>query len=365
MGLFRKKQGYLGVDLGSTSIKLVELKNERGIPTLQTYGYAERAMGDIVRGNPEEVQKKAADLLKKLYKKTGAKSYQVVTALPNFAVFNSVITLPVMSKKDLASAVKWEAKKFIPLPLEKVVLDWKIIEEIKQKKGAVILPQKTPQLENRNNQKDPPKRIYKILLTAASRELIKRYVNIFSLADLQLVSLETEAFALSRALVGKEETTTMIIDSSAVSTDIMIIEKGVPVLNRSIDVGGVNLTKTIAEHLNIDFKKAEQIKRDIGLSKTSKIPEIIIKEFQPIVEEINYSLNAYQTQTGKMVEKVILSGGSAYLPNLTSYISNIVKTKVFIGNPWARIAYPIDLKPALEEIAPRFAVAIGLALREM
>jgi len=352
MGLFRKKQGYLGIDLGSTSIKLVELKKERGIPTLSTYGYAERPL----EKDTEKTEEKIANLLKKLYQKAGAKSYKAVTALPNFAVFNSVITLPVMSKKELASAIKWEAKKFIPLPLEKIVLDWKIVEEIKQTKKKT---------NEKIEKTDLPKRAYRILLTAASRDLIKKYINIFRLADLQIISLETEAFALARSLVGKDEAPTMIIDTSAVSTDIIIIEKGLPVLNRSINVGGINLTKAIAEYLNIDFKKAEQIKRDASLVKTSKIPELLISEFQPIVEEIKYSMNAYQIQTGKMIEKVILSGGSAYLPNLTDYIGEIVKTKVFIGNPWSRIAYPLDLKPALEEIAPRFAVAVGLALREI
>ncbi len=78
---------------------------------------------------------------------------------------------------------------------------------------------------------------------------------------------------------------------------------------------------------------------------------------------MNYSLNLYQTQAGKKVERVILSGGSAYLPNLVDYFEKILKVKVMIGNPWSRIAYPAELKPALDEIAQRFVVAIGLALR--
>jgi len=404
MLFFKKKQGFLGVDLGSTSLKLVELRSEKGVPTLVTYGYAERAMGDIVRGNAEEVQKNAVDLLQKLFKSAGAESYQAISALPNFSVFNSVITLPVMSKKDLTQAIQWEAKKVVPMPLEEVILDWEIIEEVKtdgtispspisaslsSEKSA---PSETPlaklekeniegSLSNQNTSglggisnsssidvsaaSSKERKLYRVLLTAASRSLVKKYVEIFRLANLQLLAIETEAFALARALVGKDEATTMIIDSSAVTTDIVIIEKGIPVLNRSIDVGGVTLTRSIANILNIDFKRAEQFKRDVGLGGTSKIPGIIEQALKPVVEEINYSLNLYQNKAGQTIEKVILSGGSAYLPDLDNYFAKLLNVKVVIGDPWSRVAYPADLKPALQEVAPRFAVAIGLALRQM
>ncbi len=354
MGLFSfgKSSNYLGVDVGSTSIKLVELRREKGLPTLVTYGYAEKAMGDIVRGSPEEVQVKAADLLKRLCKEAGATTYKAVTALPNFSVFNSVISLPAMSKKDLGAAVNWEAKKFIPIPLKEVILDWKIIEELLAENK-----------EKEQKVKMKGAKMFRLLLTAASRNLVKRYLEIFRLANLQLLALETEAFALARALVGKEETSIMIIDSSAVSTDVIVIEKGIPVLNRSIDVGGVTITRAIANCLNIDFKRAEQFKRDIGLTGVSRIPAMIEQTLKPVVDEVNYSLKLYQEQTGQVVERVVLSGGSAYLPNLTEYFTKILNVKTFVGDPWARISYPTDLKPALEEIAPRFAVAIGLALR--
>ncbi len=341
--LFKKEKSFLGVDIGSTSIKLVELKKKRNIPYLVTYGYGEKAIGDMIKSKPSEVAEKAANLLKKIYQKSGAESFQAVTALPNFSVFSSVITLPVMSKKDLVDAIRWEAKKIIPISLEEVILDWKIIETFKA-----------------NNKKN-----YRLLLTAASRRLVERYVDIFRRANLQLLSLETESFALSRSLLSKDEALTMIIDSSALTTDVVIFENGIPTLNRSIDVGGITITKSIANCLKIDFERAEQFKRDIGMSGSSKVPHIIQDVLRPVLDEIHYSLNLYQNQTGKLVEKIILSGGSAYLPNFPEFLSKNLETKVFIGNPWARVAYPKELEPALKEIAPRFSVAIGLALREL
>ncbi len=337
-----KKNNFLGVDLGTTSLKLVEFTTERGVPKLVTYGYAERAVADIAKDDSKAILDKVAALLKRLYNQCGIHSYKAVTALPNFSVFNSVITLPMMKKKELDSAVRWEAKKFVPLPMKDVILDWRIIDQIEISKK---------------------KKHYRILLTAAAKSLVQRYVEIFKKADLQLLSLETEAFALTRSLLGKSQATTMIIDISAVTTDIIITDKGVPALNRSIDVGGITITRAIANSLKISFDRAEQFKRDIGMSGSSKIPEVISGILKPVIDEMNYSKKLYQDQSGKIIEQIILSGGSAYLPNLTDHFSKAVDIKVLIGDPWARISYPEELKPALYEVAPRFAVAIGLGLR--
>ncbi len=346
MGFFGigAKKSFLGVDVGSTSIKLVELTKEKGLPTLVTYGYAERAIGDIIKGDAKEIIVKVGTLLKKLYTEAGVIGYKAITALPNFSVFNSVITLPVMNEKELGAAIRWEAKKFVPMPIEEVVLDWRIID-------TIVVGRK--------------KKNYRILLTAAAKNLVKRYVEIFKQADLELLSLETESFALTRSLIGKSQATAMIIDTSAVTTDIIIIEKGVPALNRSIDVGGITISRAIANSLNIDYRRAEQFKKDIGMGGSSKIPKIIEGIMKPVADEVSYSLQLYQEQSGKIIEQVILSGGSAYLPGLTDYFSKLLNIRVIVGDPWSRVAYPADLKPALVEVAPRFAVAIGLALREL
>ncbi len=346
MGLFGigDKKTYLGVDIGSTSIKLVELEEQKGVPVLLTYGYAERALKDVISGSSQEILTKVASLLKRVYTEAEVEGYKAVTALPNFSVFTSVITVPVMKKNDLKSAVRWEAKKVVPMPINQVVLDWRIINTFQTVNG-------------KNN--------YRVLLTAASKKLVKRYVEIFKQANLELLSLETESFALSRSLLGKSKETTMVIDVSALTTDIIIIEDGVPALNRSIDVGGVTISRAIANSLHIDFKRAEQFKRDIGMGGNSKIPQVIQGILNPVVDEMKYSIKLYKEQSDKNIDKVIISGGSAYLPNLPAFFSSVLNKRVIIGDPWARVAYPNEMKPALQEVAPRFTVAVGLALREI
>ena len=149
---------------------------------------------------------------------------------------------------------------------------------------------------------------------------------------------------------------------------IIIAEDGIPVLNRSVDVGGRTTTHAIVNSLKVDMERAEQFKRDIGfaLDVQNGIPQTIESSVSPVVNEIKYGLDLYYSHpTSRKVERIILTGGSAYLPRLPEYLTSLLSMKVFVGDPWARVIYPVELKPALDEIAPRFAGAVGLGMREI
>lgn len=363
MALFNSKQNYLGIDLGSSSIKIVELRNEKGKPRLVTYGFQEQG-ADIVKSDNKEVQEKIILALKKITKRAKTTSDKVIAALPSYSVFSSIISLPAMSRKELMSAIHWEAKKFVPMPIEEMILDWKILEgevaskiEVRNKKGR-------PQKEASGQAKH-----LKILLTAAPKNLVQRYVDIFTRASLKLIGLETDTFALERSLIGSDKSAIMIVDIGAMATNISIIQDGIPLLNKSIDVGGNTITKAIANNLNIDLERAEQFKRDFGISTgerpESQIPKTIEFVIGSIVNEIRFCFNLFQSQSTSKIEKIILAGGSAFLPNLPAYFERVLNIRTYIGNPWARVVYPLDLKPALDDIGPRFAVTIGLAMRQI
>ncbi|HAH04018.1 TPA: hypothetical protein DCL28_00465 [Candidatus Komeilibacteria bacterium] len=412
MGIFSSaKVSYVGVDVGTASIKLVELKRESGRPFLVTYGYVDIST-DIIRSNTPETRKKIVDSLKKVIASAGVTTASAIAALPTFSVFNSIITLPKMQAKDLASAVRWEAKKYVPLPLEEMILDWKIIKEPgekvcavetskkltleqQSKKGGFSLFSKKKAVKDQSGDQaeakaKPPKKaamedksavimpetrpnkpdISRILVTAAPKNLVNRYIQIFNQAGLKLISLETEAFALSRALIGADKATIMIVDIGSITTDMCVIEQGVPILNRSIDVGGLTITQSIAKSLDISLERAEQFKRDFGVSINQEsnqkgIPKVITTALAPIVNEIKYVFDLYQNQGNLEVEKIILAGGSAFLPNLADYFANLFNKPAVIGNPWDRVVYPEELKPVLDEVGSRLAVAIGLAMRDL
>lgn len=354
------KKSYIGLDLGTSSIKLVEAREEKGRPRLVSYGFIERPT-DIVKSDVEAKQKEIVDAIKSIVKQGKMSSTKVVAALPSYAVFSSIISLPAMSKKDLYSAVRWEAKKFVPMPIEEMVLDWRILEPEREVKPAPAGTATKGQTEA------GPKKL-RVLLTAAPRNLVKRYIEICKAADLQIVSLETEAFALERSLIGNDRSAIMVVDIGGISTYIAIVRNSVPMLNRSIDVGGDTITKSVANALNIDLERAEQFKRDSGMVQTegSSVPKTIEFIISSIVNEINYAFNLYRGQQEQtLVEKIILAGGSAFLPQLPQYLERTLNLNVVIGDPWSRLIYPLDLKPALDDIGPRFAVAVGLAMREL
>jgi len=350
-GLFKKKRSYLGVDIGTASIKVVELEaGSNHNPRLVTYGRAEQTSADLTKVDAERDLERITTTLKEVCRQAHTTSNQAIAALPTFAVFSSVISLPQMSDRELKAAISWEARKFVPLPIEEMILDFKV-------------------LSRAPNIGDEEGKDMRVLLTAAPQNVVKKYLEIFKGAGIELLSLETEAFALERSLVGGSREVVMVVDMGDVTTNICVIDNGIPILNRSVDIGGLTLTKAIAHSLNIDIKRAEQFKRDVGLtasaSTAGNIPKTIEATIGPIVNEVKYSLSLYQSQSAQPVEKIILTGGSAFLPNLPAYLENLFQLKTYLGDPWARVSYPVDLKPILEEIGPRFAAAIGLAMREL
>ncbi len=344
MGLFSVNKSFLGIDIGTSSIKIVEFKGEAGKIRLLTYGFSENLPGvgqtDI---------KDMVGVINKIYEQADITSKSGVSALPTFSVFSSILNLAGVGKKDIASAVHWEAKKVIPLPLEDMILDWKKIEDKEEKR------------ESKTN--------LKVLLTGAPRTLVKRYIEIFKNAQINLLSLETETFALIRSLLGNDKSTVMIVEIGATTSNITIVSQSIPLLNRSLDVGGLTITKAIGNNLNIGLERAEQFKCDLGISSMDSqediIPKTIVETISPIINEIKYAFNLFQSKSNKKVDKIILSGGSALLINLPNYLSKILNMNVIIGDPWFRVSYPLDLKPLLDEIGPRLAIAIGLAMREI
>jgi len=370
-----KTLNYLGIDLSGSSIKLVELRNAgNGRPQLMTYGFIDETYNIIKDDNPA-ARTAIANQLKELIKQTRATSTSAVTALPSFSVFSSIINLPAMKDKDLVSAIRWEAKKFVPIPLEEMILDWEVLKETAAIKTMPATTGEQPEkkdekvAEKKDKEDGAPKGNLRILMTAAPKNLVNRYVELFKMVGLQLVGLETESFALERSLVGNDLNPVMVIDIGSQTSSIIIFSGGVPILNRSIDVGGKGITRSLQESMGLTAEQAEQFKRDVGMSVTAeslaKLPRPIGYVINSIINEIRYILNIYQNQNKKPITKVIFTGGSAFLANMSSNIENIFNIKSYIGDPWARVIHPVEIDSLLKELGPRMAVSIGLAMREI
>lgn len=363
--------------MGSSSIKVVELLNFKQRPRLVTYGFTEKSPASINETGLITNTDEAAAILIDICKKSKVSATKAVAALPNFSVFTSIITLPLMNKKELASAISWEAKKIIPMPLEEIILDWKIIEEIEVNPNNAVakVAGSAGNLSGLDQEANPFKKIFskpqknvKILITGASKNLIKKYIEIFKKANLTLLSLETESFALIRSLVGNDKSTVMVIDIGAATSSVCVVSKGVPMLTRSLELGGQSITKAISVALNINLDRAEQFKQDLSLdgeTAENSLPQTVEKAFAPILNEIRFTLNMYNESHSDKVEKIILTGGTASLGHLSNYLSGVFNLNASVGDPWSRVIYPLELKPVLDRIGARFSVSVGLAMREI
>ena len=356
-----KQVSYLGIDLSPDSIKLVELVSENGKPKLVTYGYTE-SKSDVLKGDFVNNKNLTATLLKELADRAKVTTNLAAAALPISLVFSTVIKLFNLPKKDIdnkariKSLLAEELKKILPRPLEEVVFDFNVIVDEDVEKAA-------------SGQKLA---VVRFLVTASTNEVVKKYLDIFKQANFQLTNLDIESFALVRSLVGVDRSLILLVDIGENLTTLSIVNYAMPILNRTINYGGSIITKTIADNLNISIAEAENYKLDLAImmqqQSMTTYPKIIEDALAPLVTEIRYLLKTYYEQMGqqKILDKVVLTGGGCLLGNfLDRYLTNTLNLRAYVGDPWARIVYPEELRPVLLEIGPRFAVALGLAMRDI
>ena len=265
--------------------------------------------------------------------------------------------------------MQWEAKKLIPLPLEEVTLDFK---ELAPPPDEPRAPAVAGVKEEKEKKEQRPKTI-EVLLTAASKAIIAKYVKIAKVAGLTLASLETEAFALIRSLQGSDPSAVVIVDMGAVRSNILIVDRGIPMFTRSVEIGGKKCTEAIAASVGVPLAQAEAMKRDIGGGgfpgiAPGALPPIFQEVLEPLINEIKYSFSTYKSRNGvtsRLPEKIILTGGGAGLPGLTEFLEHEFNMRTFLGNPWERVDFQPDLQPLLHSFGSKFSVAIGLALRSL
>jgi type IV pilus assembly protein PilM len=368
------KKSYLGIDIGAGGIKVVELLSEKGRARLMTYGYSERRPTDPPMP-PLEHTKETAEVLSKICKQAKTTSTKAMAALPLSSVFSAIISVPrEKDEKLIKEAINAQVRKLTPVPLEEMITYSTFIDPIKP--TAAEKGKKEGEIKQFvSAQEGPKKKDYiRVLVSGSPKSLVQKYIEIFKLAKLELQALDTEAFALIRSLVGKDKSTVMILDIGYLRTNITVVEKGVPFLTRSINVGGGTVTKKIMTQLNVSEEEAERMKHDLGTmtagagAATGGMPTLLESVMTPLVNEIRYATDLYtkmEFTENRKLEKIIITGGSAHLPHLSEYLSQTLNLNVYVGDPWARVIFPEDLRPVLDEVGPRLAVAVGLAMREI
>lgn len=350
--LFSKPKSQLGVDIGSSNIKIVQLRAKDDRFIMETYGLVNVSYQITGTKDSAVTITQTADLLKKLMNKAGVTTNHVVASLPNSAVFTSVIEMPKIPESELKTAIEFEAKKYVPLPLEEVALSWSVIED---KRTRITKDTNLGSFKSGESKT-------KILLTAVPTAVIDSYVKLFQMAGLTPQALEIEALSLIRSLVAEDANTTLVIDIGAKSTSINLVDGGYLRLSKNLNVGGDTVTSSIAQSLSVNFARAEQFKKDFGLSSNAQqIPQVMRPILDIIKNEAQQLISLFESR-GERIDRILLSGGGSKLPNLKEYFSVLGKP-VVLAQPWSRVVYPPNLKPIVEPLGLNLAVAVGLAMR--
>ncbi len=338
------RSGVLGIDIGTSSIKVVQLKDVKGVPTLETYG--ELQLGpyegiDLGRGTHLPTPKLVEALID-ILREAGATAKDATFALSYNASFTTTIQIPTLEQEKLGTMVPVEARKYIPVSLSKVELNWFPL--------AIHPEEKTTS----------------VLVSAIYNEAQERYNNIMSGSALKVVLSEIEIFSMIRSVLAPTDDVVAILDCGASSTRLCIVKKGVVVKTHSIILSGVELTSALAKNLAIEFKNAENLKREVGLrgkESDARIQKTVISTFERGLREIHTVIKRYEEEDKVTVQKVVLCGSGALLKGMEVYIQDMFSRPVVHANSFSKVAYPAFLEDTLTQAGPTFAVAVGVALR--
>jgi type IV pilus assembly protein PilM len=344
-------KNFLGIDIGTTAIKVVELSQRGDRIKLENYGEAsaqtlyEKPFRTIDKNTLLFSSQEIAKALLAVFEEAKIIEKKAIFSIPDFASFFIDFSLPPMTKEELPEAVKYEAKQYIPMPLSEVTLDYSIIS------GQL----------GKGRQKSTP---LKILLVAVPNEIINQYYEIADLAGLQLRAIEAEAFGLMRSLIREDKGTVCIIDIGAQSTTINIVDNNILKKSHSFDISGGELTEVIAKSLNIDSIDAEKLKKERGLDETGQnIKKVLLPLLDYVISETEKILKNFSQQEGKEPAKIILAGGSAQMAGLRQYFEETFKKEIIIADPFADIFYPPILEETLKQMGSSYSIAVGMALR--
>jgi len=351
----------VGIDIGSSAIKVVEIKKRKGKAMLETYGSISLgSFADVEVGRTTNLPiEKIVEALKEVLKQSGVTTTSSAFSIAVQSSLIFTILLPAQIKEnEVASVVSTEARKYIPLPITEVSLDY------------FILPHKESSFEEVNNKELPSSlpRKTEVLVVVIQNDAISKYKSIVSQCNLEAGFFEIEIFSSIRANFEHELSLVLLMDFGARSTKLSLVEFGMVKSHHTVNRGGSDISTSIATSLDIPFFEAEEMKKEFGLFENSTqkdLPSTIKSHIDYIFSETNNVLLAHQRKYNRTISKVLLTGGGALLKGLKEVASNNFKAEIEIGHPFSKVGAPEFLEKVLKTTGPEFGVALGLALRKL
>ncbi|MBI3631007.1 MAG: pilus assembly protein PilM, partial [Candidatus Sungbacteria bacterium] len=288
-----KPSGVVGINIGSMSTKVVQLRYESERAILETYG---ELSNEGYLKNPDAAAQASAlryldsdiaVLLKDVLRESKVTVRNAVLSIPVSAAFVTLIPFPRTMERDIAAAIPYEARKYVPIPIVEVVFEWMAVDPAES--GDEI----------------------RVLLVAVHRQVIEKYLRVAQLVGINLVALEVESFSMARSLIGTDNTPTAIVNLGHQSTALTLVDRGTVRLVHTVGHGSQDLTRALERGLSVDRERAEVAKKDIGLSERieeREIASVLTPLVETLLAEIERFLSLYNRKAQRKIQKVILTG---------------------------------------------------------
>jgi len=348
MFLFKKKKEVVGIDIGSSSVKVVQLKDNNGSFQLLNAGIFPLPPEAIV-DNTLMDSSSIATVIKNLVSSLDIKIKDVVCSISGNSVIIRKIVLPAMPQEELEDQISWEAEQYIPFDINDVNMDFQILSP---------------------DSSDPSK--MNVLLVASKKDIINDYVAVFSEAGMQLSVVDVDSFAVQNAFEVNHEYSSedimALVNIGASVMNINVIKDGITLFTRDVQMGGNLYTEEIQKQLGLSSEDAENGKLLAHESDNEQLRNVILKVNETITQEIRRSLDFYNsTASDDRISGVFISGGCSKVYKLIDTITEKIALPVETLNPFAKLKFnEKDFDPEyLQEIGPLMAVPVGLAIRRV
>ncbi len=360
-GLFKTEvKSVLGVDIGSSSIKVVQLRREKGRVILETYGaialgpYAGVEIGRATALGADKI----SEALKDVIREANVTTQDAAISIPYSSSLVSIIKLPATVEKQLAQVVPIEARKYIPVPINEVLLDWFVVSGGSKSGGAT------------------PDGKIDVLLVAIHNDTIAKFRNIATASNLTAAFFEIEVFSAVRASLDHGIAPVAVVDMGAATTKFYVVERGLIHESHIINHGAQDLTLAASRALGLTVVQAEERKRKYGLPNLlpptpgSNIAADALKNslelsLAPLLSEVSRTVSAYEQRTNQTLDALVMTGGGATLKGFMEFAQSKIQAQLRLADPFGKTQAPAFLEAILKEAGPEFSVAVGLALRRL
>ncbi|MBI2599185.1 type IV pilus assembly protein PilM [Candidatus Curtissbacteria bacterium] len=334
---------HFGLDIGRSFVKVVEVDGG-GKGLLKAAGSWQTPGGGIQSESETELGK-LSEAIRSCVEAAKIATSNCVVSLVESQVVSRLIELPVLTDKELVAAINWEAEQYIPMPIKDVNLQYKVISRPQDASGKMS-----------------------VLLLAAPKRMVAKYLNVVGAAGLKAVAFETESLALARALFRPGDPATIIVSLGAASSELVVVFGGNVLFTRSIASGGMVLTKAIMAEFNLPQNQAEEYKQTYGILEdklSAKVANVLKPTLDILAAELLKAMEYTHTHIqGSAVSRVVICGGGAFLPGLSEFLAARTSLEVSLGDPWAYFSKE-GLVTKLVGQGSIYAVATGLALRSV